>query len=268
MGAAALYQRGEIHRLRGEYPEAEEAFRTASQRGWDPQPGLALLRLTQGRTEVAAAAMQRALGTTSDRLQRTRLLPACIEVLLASGEIAQAREACRELEEIATSLDTPYLRVIAAYAHGAIDLAAGAAPAALEWLHRALNLAQESGLPYFAARTRMLMGLACCALGDREGGELELEAARAAFEHLGACVDCARLDAARREVFADESRELTRRELQVLRLVATGRTNKAIANELSLSEKTIDRHVSNIFTKLDVPTRAAATAYAFQHNLL
>ena len=125
MSAAALYQRGEIHRLRGEYSEAEEDFRTASQRGWDPQPGLALLRLTQGRTEVAAAAIQRALGTTSDRLHRTRLLPACIEVLLATGDIAQAREACRELEEIARSVDTPYLAVIANHAHGAIGRGSG-----------------------------------------------------------------------------------------------------------------------------------------------
>jgi DNA-binding NarL/FixJ family response regulator len=122
--------------------------------------------------------------------------------------------------------------------------------------------------PYPAARARVLMGLAYRALGDDDGGGLELDAARAMFQHLGAAPDLARVDALTRRAPSAPPRGLTRRELQVLRLVATGKTNKAIASELSLSEKTVDRHVSNILTKLDVSSRAAATAYAYEHKLL
>src|SRR5207244_7723425 len=126
---------------------------------------------------------------------------------------------------------------------------------------------QQVGAPYNAARARAALGRACLALKDLDGAALELDAARAVFERLGAVPDVAAIDALR----SGETRGrdgLTGRELEVLRLVAAGKTNKAIARELCLSERTVDRHVSNIFTKLDVSTRSAATAYAYEHGLV
>jgi DNA-binding CsgD family transcriptional regulator len=266
--AAALYQQAEVHRLRGAFAAAEEAYRNASQRGLEPQPGLALLRLAQGRTAAAIAAIRRALGATADPLQRTKLLPAHIEIALAAADVQDAGLACRELEEIAASFDTAVLGAMAAHARGAVELTAGDARAALGSLRRAFEVWQQVEAPYVAARVRVLIGLACRALGDDDGGGLELDAARSAFEQLGAAPDLARIDALTRRAPSDRPHGLTRRELQVLRLVAAGKTNKTIAAELFLSEKTVDRHVSNILTKLDVPSRAAATAYAYQHELI
>jgi ATP/maltotriose-dependent transcriptional regulator MalT len=266
--AAAFYQQAEVHRLRGEFAAAEEAYRSASQWGWEPQPGLALLRMAQGRTDAAAAAMRRVVSATIDRLQRTRLLPAHIEIMLAVGDLEEARGACRELEEIAPSFESGVLNAMAAHARGAVELAAGDAQAALVSLRRAWQVWHQIEAPYVAARVRMLVGLACRALGDDDGGGLELDAARAVFERLGAAPDLARIDSLAPGAPPGRPHGLTPRELQVLRLVAAGKTNRAIATELFLSEKTIDRHVSNIFTKLDVPSRAAATAYAYEHKLV
>jgi DNA-binding CsgD family transcriptional regulator len=266
--AAALYQQAEVHRLRGEFAAAEEAYRSASQWGLEPQPGLALLRLAQGRTEAAVAAIRRALGATGDPLQRTKLLPAHIEIALTAGDVQDAHTACRELEEIAASLETAVLGAMASHARGAVELAEGEARAALGSLRRAFAVWQQVEAPYAAARVRVLIGLACRSLGDDEGGRLELDAARAVFEQLGAAPDLARIDWLIRGAPSDRRHGLTPRELQVLRLVAAGKTNKAIAAELFLSEKTVDRHVSNILTKFDVPSRAAATAHAYQHELI
>lgn len=266
--AAAFYQQGEVHRLRGAFPAAEEAYRSASQGGWEPQPGLALLRLAQGRTDAAVAAIRRVAAATTGRLQRTKLLPAYIEVMLAAGDIREARDICRELEEIAESLDTSVLHAIAAHARGKVELAGGDPQAALGSLREAWRVWQQVKAPYLAAGVRALMGLAYRALGDDDGAELELHAARVVFEQLGAAPDVARIDALIPHPPPGRPGDLTTRELQVLRLVATGKTNKAIAAELSLSEKTVDRHVSNIFTKLDVPSRAAATAYAYRQKLV
>ena len=208
------------------------------------------------------------MSATADRLQRTKLLPACVEIALSVGDVQGARTACRELEEMAASFDTGVLGAMAAHARGAIELAEGDAHAALGSLRVAFEAWQQIEAPYAAARVRVLIGLACRALGDDDGGGLELEAARAVFEQLGAAPDLARLDSLTRGAPSGRPHGLTRRELQVLRLVAAGKTNKAIAAELFLSEKTIDRHVSNILTKLDVPSRAAATAHAYQHELI
>jgi DNA-binding CsgD family transcriptional regulator len=233
----------------------------------EPQPGLALLRLAQGRTDTAVAAIRRAVSATADRLQRTKLLPAYVEMMLAVGDIEEARVACRELEETAESLDTEVLGAMVAHACGAVALADGDARAALGSLRRAFEIWQRVEAPYAVARVRVLVGLACRALGDDDGGELELEAARAVFEQLGAAPDLNRIHSLIRGAPSGRPHGLTARELQVLRLVAAGKTNKAIAAELFLSEKTVDRHVSNILTKLDVPSRAAATAYAYEHKL-
>jgi DNA-binding CsgD family transcriptional regulator len=266
--AAALYQQAEVHRLRGEFAAAEEAYRSASQWGLEPQPGLALLRLAQGRTDAAVAAIRRALSATADRLQRTKLLPAQVEIALTAGDVEDARAACRELEEIAASFDGGALGAMAACARGAVELAEGDAHAALGSLRRAFEVWQQIEAPYAAARMRELIGVACRMLGDDEGGGLEFDAARAVFEQLGAAPDLARIDSLIQGAPSGRAHGLTRRELQVIRMVAAGKTNKAIAAELFLSEKTVDRHVSNIFTKLDVPSRAAATAYAYEHKLI
>lgn len=265
--AAAFYRRAELHRLRGELAAADEAYRAASRLGREPQPGLALLRLAQGRTDAASAAIRRVVSATTDPLQRAELLPAHVEIMLAVGDVDEARSACRALQEIASTFDTDVLRALAAQARGAVDAAERDAEGALGAFRRAFELWQRVEAPYEAARVRVLMAFACRSLGDDEAGELELGAARAVFERLGAAQDIARLDALRRST-AGRRPPLTRRELQVLRLVAAGKTNKVIGAELSLSERTIDRHVSNIFRKLNVPSRAAATARAYDRDLL
>ena len=257
-----------MHRLRGAVFAAEADYRLASQFGHDPQPGLALLRLAQGRKAAAAAGIRRAVHATEDPLRRARLLPAQVEIALAAGDAGEADHACRELERIAAAIGRGVPAAIAAQARGAILLAEGDAAAALVSLRGALEVWQSIAAPYETARVRVLIGFACGVLTDAEGAELEFSAARAAFVDLGAEPDVARVDAIAASPHRGGSHGLTRRELQVLRLVSAGKTNGAIATELFLSERTIERHLSNIFTKLDLSTRAAATAWAYEHGLI
>jgi DNA-binding CsgD family transcriptional regulator len=266
--AQAFYRQGEVHRLRGEFSVAEEAYRDASRYGWEPQPGLALLRLAQGNHAAAAAAIRRVVDETTPPLKRARLLPAYAEIMLAEDDAGKARSACQELQEISIRYESAMLDAMVAHAQGAVDLNEGDARAALLSLRRAWRVWQELEVPYEVARVRVLLGLACHALGDDDTASLELEAARDGFARLGAAPDLARIESLTRSVSSDHGHRLTRRELQVLRLVAGGDTNKAIATELVLSERTVDRHVSNIFTKLGVTSRAAATAYAYKHQLV
>jgi DNA-binding CsgD family transcriptional regulator len=264
---AALYQQAEIYRLRGDYANADAAYREASELGFDPQPGLALLRLAQGRTDAASAAIRRVLMATTDRLQRARLLPAGVEIMLAAGDRTASSAACEELHALAGTFETDALRAWAVQSHGALALAGGDARAALDPLRRAFTLWERLEAPYEGARVRVLIAQACRALGDAEAATLELAAARSVFTRLGAEPDLTRLDAPV-AISAPARGRLTARELEVLRLIAAGHTNKSIASELCLSERTIDRHVSNILGKLDVPSRAAATARAYEHELL
>jgi DNA-binding CsgD family transcriptional regulator len=259
---AALYQQAEIHRLRGEFAKAEDAYQSASDCGCEPQPGLALLRMAQGRIDAACAAIRRLTSASSDRLRRARFLPAYLEILLAIGDVAEARRRRDELHALADGFDADGLRAVVAQADGAIALVEGHPQAALDPLQYAFAQWQRLEAPYDAARVRVLIGQACQALGDEETAALEHKAARSEFERLGARPDAARLDApsTRRRPVPDSP--LTTREVEVLRLISGGRTNKEIANELCLSERTIDRHVSNILSKLDLPTRAAAVAHA------
>lgn len=262
----AYYQQGEIHRLRGNYSEAESAYRKASELGREAQPGLALLRLGQGRLADAASAIRAVLHGTQDRLMRARLLPAYIEIVLASGDVADARQRCDELEQIAGVFQTDVLGAMAAHARGAVELADGHPAAAMGSLRRAFHVWTDVGAPYIAARLRVLIGLACRALGDNDTCRLELELAKEVFERLGAGPDLAALQIPGGR--KDPRSGLSARELEVLRLVASGKTNRLIAKQLFLSEKTVDRHVSNIFLKLNVGSRAAATAYAYEHGLM
>jgi len=266
--AQVHYQRAEIHRLRGDVVEAEQAYRTACDLGRDPQPGLALLRLAEGRGDVAASATRRQLAATSDLLGRARLLPAHVEIMLATGDLEEARRAADELAGSAQTIGTPILAAMAAHADGAVRLAGGDPQAALEPLGRAFTVWHRIGAPFIAARIRVLLGIAYGALGDQDGARLELDAARQVFEELGAAPELARLDALGARPAPVKRHGLTERELEVLRLVAAGKTNKVIARQLFLSEKTVDRHVSNIFGKINVSSRAAATAFAYEHDLL
>ena len=259
----AAYLQGEVHRMRGAFGAAEEAYRQASGYGREPYPGLALLRVEQGRVEAALTAIRRVLGTADLVADRVRLLPPYAEVLLAAGDIEGATAACDELAQIAASYEAGVLRAVVAQTRGAIALAEGDPSGALVALRDAWRVWEDVKAPYEAARVRALMGAACRALGDEDAAALELDAARQAFAALGAARDLARLDGG-----DGASHGLTPREREVLRLVAAGRTNKAIAAELVLSERTVDRHVSNIFAKLAVSSRTAATAYAYEHRLV
>ena len=266
--APAFYQQAELHRLRGEFEAAETAYASASRLGSEPQPGLALLRAAQGRVDAAATAMRRVLGSTVDRMKRTSLLPAHVEIMLAAGDLEEARRASCELVELSEKLDSEVVAAMAAHAQGAVALSEGDAKGALEPLRRSFEIWRSLGAPYLAARVRVLVGQACRALGDEDGFRLEIDAARSVFHELGAAPDLARLDAPGGLAPSARPHGLTARELQVLRLVAAGKTNKAIAAELFLSEKTVDRHLSNIFDKLDVSSRASATAFAYENRLI
>lgn len=272
----ADYVRAEVDRLQGDLAAAEEGFRAAGLRGRDPQPGLALLRLAQGRIDDAAASLRRQVAESSDPARRPFVLAAHVEVMLAVGDVDAARVSCIELEQTARAAETPFVRAAADSCHGALALADGRPEEALGWLRSSVSGWLDLGAPYEAARARELIGRACQALGDEDSAALELAAAGTAYAELGAGIDLRRVagpadgsgasSGARPVVGRPAGLPLTAREVEVLRLVATGATNRAIATRLVLSEKTVARHLSNIFGKLDVPSRAAATAYWYEHG--
>jgi DNA-binding NarL/FixJ family response regulator len=264
----AIYQQAELHRLRGQVHEAEGAYREASQWGHPPQPGLALLRLAQGRVVTAAAAIRAALDQAQDRLARAKVLVAYVEVVLAADDVPAARTAAEALSQIAADLGMPFLQAVAAQATGAVLLAEGDPPAALAALRRAWAAWQEIQAPYEAARARVLVGLAHRALGDTDTAEMELDAACRVFRQLGAAPEVARVEALSEMAAPTAAGGLTAREVQVLRLVAAGKSNRAIAADLGISQHTVARHVQTVFAKLAVSSRSAATAFAFQHGLL
>ena len=264
----ACYRQGEIHRVRGDFEAAQSAYREASRHGREPQPGLALLRLAQGKTDAAAAAIRRVLDETDAAGARASVLPAFVEIMLAAGDPETAGEACRELEAIADSQEVPAIGAMAAEAQGRVALAGEDHRGALASLRRAAQAWQQLDAPYEAARVRALVALACRELGDEDTAALELEGARAVLEELEAAPDLARVDELSLTARAGNPYGLTDRELEVLRHLSAGATNKAIAAELVLSVRTVDRHVSNIFAKLGVSSRAAATAHAHEHHVL
>jgi ATP/maltotriose-dependent transcriptional regulator MalT len=263
--ARACYLRGEVHRLRGEFADAEEAYRRASQLGSEPQPGLALLRLAQGNRAAAAASIRRVVGETTDRLRRASLLPAYAEIMLATGDLDDARNACHELAEICDECDSEMLRAMLAGTRGAVELTASDPAAALVSLRTASRAWNELEAPYEAARARVLVGCACRELGDEEAFGLELDSAKTVFEELGARPDIAAVDSLTGAAIGTHG--LSARELEVLRLIARGSSNREIASALVISEHTVARHVQNIFRKLGVPSRTAASAFAYEHGL-
>lgn len=261
------YRVGELHRLRGQLGQAEEAYRAASHAGREPQPGLAQLRLAEGHVETAVASIRRALDETSGAAARAKILIAYVEIMLATDDIAAASAGADELKGIAAAIDSPFVRAAAAAAEGAVLLADGQPTAALPSLRRAWTAWRSLEIPYEAARVRALIGRACLALGDQDGASLELDAARLGFECLGAVTELAGVEtllSARRT----DHRGLTSRELEVLTLAAKGSSNREIATLLVISEHTVARHVQNILAKLGVSSRTAASAYAFEHRLV
>jgi DNA-binding NarL/FixJ family response regulator len=264
--AEGFYEVGEVRRRLGDLAQAEVAFRRASELGREPQPGLALVRLAQGRPDVADAALRGVLAEEPNRLARAQLLPAQVVIAIADGDLETARVAADELDGTAADYASPALEAAAASARGGLELAAGDATAALRTLRRAWQLWQALDCPYEAAEARRLLGMACRNAGDEDGAELAISAARATFERLGATLEASRTA----ELLGASTLPagLTAREAEVLRLVATGKTNREIADELCLSVKTVARHLSNIFGKLGVSSRTAATAFAYEHGLV
>ncbi len=264
--AAGYAEIGEIRRRIGDLDGAEDAFREAEQLNGQPQPGLALLRLAQGNVDAAVAIITRALDDiTWDRLGRARLLPARAQVAIAATDLPGAAAALDELESIATEYASPALTAAALSTRGRVQLASNDRSACVTLRHAA-ECWQELGVPHEVATARMLQGAACARAGDHDGAAASFVTARALFEQLGATLDLLNLRDITSPIL-ELPAGLTAREAEVLRLVAAGLTNKQIAAELSLSEKTVARHLSNIFTKTNVSTRSAATAFAFQHDI-
>ncbi|MFB7515150.1 LuxR C-terminal-related transcriptional regulator [Streptomyces sp. NPDC056144] len=274
--AAAYYAAGDVQRRQGRLDEAAVSYGHAHELGRIPQPGLALLRLAQGRADAAVAGIALALACEGehgpDLLGRARLLSARTEVALAVRDVAGAAEAAAALDSLAAAAgDVPLLRATAETALGAVALAETRTGPALRLLRRALAGWLDLRVPYEAAQVRMLLAAADRTLGDEEAARLELAAARTAFERLGAVPDARRATALLSGGKHDRNGlpgGLTAREAEVLRLVAGGGTNKEIAHSLVISEHTVSRHLNNIFAKLGVGSRAAATAYACAHDLV
>lgn len=263
----AYYQQGELHRLRGDFAEAEKVYREAAKWGREPHPGLALLWLAQGKVEASAAAIRRVVDE-AQALNRTTMLPAYVEIMLAVDDADGARGAADELAAMAAKLEAPLVEAMSAATTGMVLLEEGDPQAALEASHRACAHWRELKAPYEGARARVLTGLACRALGDQQTGDLELTAAQQVFQQLGAVPDRERVEELLDTATHRSPDEPTPRELEVLERVAKGRTNREIAAELSISENTVRRHLQNLFRRLGVSSRAAATAYALEHDLI
>jgi DNA-binding CsgD family transcriptional regulator len=269
----AFYQRGELHRLRGAFDDARAMYNEASRNGCEPQPGASLLRLAEGDPEAAAAAIRGVVNLAVDRQgpgggpSRAKLLAAYVEIQLAVKDIEAASTAADELARIADAIRAPYLEALSAQATSAVLLARGDAKAALPLLRQGWSLWQQVEAPYEAARTRALIARICDELGDRESARMHSAAAIAAFEHLGAAPELAQLKRLRPSD-NHPGHGLTDRECEVLAHVAVGRTNRQIARRLGISEHTVARHLSNIFDKLGVTSRTAASAFAHTHNLV
>jgi DNA-binding CsgD family transcriptional regulator len=265
----AAYQLAEVHRLMGSGHQAEACYRQANALGVQPEPGLSRLRISQGHPEVAARTLRRLCGEPRPPADRAELLATRVEAELALGDVAAARSSVGELREIADAVSSPLLFGLAEQSEGAVLLAEDRPDAAVDALRAAHQRWSELDVPHAGAQVRVLTGLCLRALGDTGSADLEFAAARECFEGLGAVPDLARLD----ELTGAGPAELrpgglTSREIEVVRLVAAGHTNRAIAGRLCLSEKTVARHLANVYAKLDLPSRAAATAYAYDHGLV
>jgi len=265
---AAFYRKAEMHRLLGELEEAEEAYRAAAQWERVPRPGLALLRLARGEVKAAQSEIRHVVDVTVEPGKKAEALAAQAEIALAAQDLATARSAADDLSKIATKIGAEFLLAVAACTQGAVLLAEGDAPAAVVSLRQALATFRHLEAPYEAARVQVCLARAYRAQGNDESALHEVQAAREAFRKLGAATDLAHIEELVDVPATSPAGPLTQREIEVVKLVASGITNREIANKLNISEKTVARHLNNIFNKLDLSSRAAATAYAYQHGLL
>jgi len=265
---AAFYRKAEMHRLLGELEEAEEAYRAAAQWERVPRPGLALLRLARGEVKAAQSEIRHVVDVTVEPGKKAEALAAQAEITLAAQDLATARRAADDLSKIATKIGAEFLLAVAACTQGAVLLAEGDAPVAVASLRQALATFRHLEAPYEAARVQVCLARAHRVQGNDESASHELQAAREAFRKLGAATDLAHIEELVDFPATSPAGPLTQREIEVVKLVASGITNREIANKLNISEKTVARHLNNIFNKLDLSSRAAATAYAYQHGLL
>jgi DNA-binding CsgD family transcriptional regulator len=266
---AAFYRLAELHRLRGEFSEAEKAYHRAAQWEQTPRPGFARLRLSQGRVDAASKVIRRVADEQAhDPAVRSSILDASVEIMIAAKDIPAARSAAEQLSAIAKRHGAPLLHAMATCTLGSVLLAERDPRGALASLRLALTAWQELDAPYETARVRVLIAQACRELEDHDAASGELNTAREVFHQLGAAPDLARVEILIQKKQSPDGGPLTAREAQVLTLIASGRTNRAIAGALGISEKTVARHVSNIFNKLELSSRAAATAYAYQKELV
>ncbi|MCW2132373.1 LuxR family transcriptional regulator [Arthrobacter sp. VKM Ac-2550] len=264
----AQYQQAEILRLRGKYADAELAYREAAAYGHNLHPGLALLRLAQGHIQDAYAAIRRVASDAAERpVERANILAAYVQIALAAGDTNGARLAAGDLQEIADRFDSQYLQAMAGSVRGMVLVSEGDYMAACTTLRAAWLAWQEVEAPYEGARLRIIMARAYHALGDHDSAEMELDAAAHVFGQLGAAPDLREIAEVSRRSTARTAGGLSTREVEVLRLVATGATNREIANTLVISEKTVSRHISNILTKLGLSSRTAAAAFAYDNDL-
>lgn len=266
--ATAAYRRGEILRLRGDFASADAEYRRAAEIAIDPQPGLALLRLAQGRCEDAAAMIRRALDTSTDMPRKMALLPAGVEIFISCGDLDAAKGLCAEMNKIADVFGTEILARVADQCSGSVALAQADFADAIAALGRVRRFWSRFGAPYLAARLRVDIARACHELGDAEGMDIELDAAEKLFRDLGAEPDLERVRATRGHSEESATDILSAREREVMALMADGGSNRAIAAELGLSPKTVNRHVENIFDKLAVSSRAAAVAKALKTGVI
>jgi ATP/maltotriose-dependent transcriptional regulator MalT len=234
-------------------------------------PGQALLQLDRGDAAGAADAMRRALEETDVPAGRPVLLAGAVDVFCAAGDLADARAAADALEEISRSSPSRALAAMADQAHGACLLGEQDPVGALSPLRSAGAAWRALRMPYEGARTAHLLGSALLALGDDDGARIEFDDARTVFARLGATTDLDRLAVTMRATAPSPGgavSTLSLREREVLAAVAAGKTNRQIADDLTISPHTVSRHLENIFTKLGVSSRAAATACAYRDGLL
>lgn len=263
--ALALTEQGDVLRIQGKLDEAEDCYRQSAELGYEPQPGLALCWLARGRTPAAVSAMRRLLAETQGPVGRSRMLPGGVHVMVAAALIDEAREHADELAEIASLFGNPAVRAMAAYARATVELASGQVVEALSQARESTRLWSDIGAPYEAARARVLVARALRELGDEDSATGELAVAGRAFAEVGAAPAAQEVD---KLLGRARPGGLTEREIEVLSLVAEGKSNYEIARVLVLSQKTVERHLSNIFSKLDVSSRTAAAAYAHDHGLM
>jgi DNA-binding NarL/FixJ family response regulator len=263
----AYYQLADFFRLRGEFQQAEKIYFEANKWGRKPQPGLALLRLEQNEKDWAIKSILNALDEAKTPLQRIKILPSYIEIMLVHDKMAEAHSAVVELSTTAEKYDTIFLQAITAYCQGAVFLKEDDPAAAIKTLRKSLNFWNELKAPYEAASARLLLSIAYREQGDQDTATMELAAARWIFKELEALPDLKKVEALLDIKNEPDFHGLTLRELQLLQLVSEGKTNKAIAGILFISERTVERHLSNIFNKLEVNSRTEATAFAYKHQI-